>query len=152
MIKRLLRGASLLLVASVALADAAGFKPISQDAFLALPTQGAEAPFVLDVRTPEEYASGYVPGALNIPHDQLASRLAEVPKDRPVVLYCRSGRRAALAAEVLEANGYKDLEHLDGDMQAWTEHGRRTEKPANADACVAALKKGESSPAACKGD
>ena len=47
--------------------------------------------FVLDVRTPEEFAAGHVPGAVNVPHDQLASRLAEVPKDKDVVLYCQSG-------------------------------------------------------------
>lgn len=152
MIRNLLGCACLLLVASVALADESGARPLSQDAFLALPTEGAEAPFVLDVRTPDEYASGYVPGAVNIPHDRLASRLAEVPRDRPVVLYCRSGRRAAVAAELLKANGYQDLEHLEGDMLAWTERGRPTERPKDAAACSAALKSGEADPASCKGD
>ena len=84
--------------------------------------------FVLDVRTPEEYAEGHVPGAVNVPHDQLASRLAEVPKDKDVVVYCRSGRRSALATDVLAANGYKRVSHLDGDMQAWVAHGRQVDK------------------------
>ena len=84
--------------------------------------------FVLDVRTPEEYAEGHVPGAVNVPHDQLASRLAEVPKDKDVVVYCRSGRRAALATDVLAANGYKRVSHLEGDIQAWLARGRPVEK------------------------
>jgi rhodanese-related sulfurtransferase len=90
--------------------------------------------FVLDVRSPEEFAAGHVPGAVNIPHDQVASRLAEIPKDKEVVLYCRSGRRSGLAAEALEANGYKDLRLMQGDMPGWEKAGLPVEgagqKPA----------------------
>ena len=89
---------------------------------------------VIDVRSAEEYAAGHVPGAVNIPHDQVASRLAEIPKDKDVVLYCRSGRRSGLAAETLEANGYKDLQLLQGDMPGWEKAGLPVEvagqKPA----------------------
>src|SRR5512136_1446190 len=53
---------------------------------------------VVDVRTPEEYASGHVPGAINIPYDQLPRRAAEIgPPTTKVVLYCRSGRRSGVA-------------------------------------------------------
>jgi rhodanese-related sulfurtransferase len=83
--------------------------------------------FVLDVRTPKEFAEGHVPGAVNVPYDQVASQLAQIPKDKDVVLYCRSGRRTALAGEVLKANGYSKLEHLQGDMQAWLKDGRPVE-------------------------
>jgi rhodanese-related sulfurtransferase len=90
--------------------------------------------FVLDVRSPEEFAAGHVPGAVNIPHDQVASRLAEIPKNKEVVLYCRSGRRSGLAAETLEANGYKDLRLMQGDMPGWEKAGLPVEgagqKPA----------------------
>ena len=89
---------------------------------------------VIDVRSAEEYAAGHVPGAVNIPYDQVASRLAEIPKDKDVVLYCRSGRRSGLAAETLEANGYKDLQLLQGDMPGWEKAGLPVEvagqKPA----------------------
>jgi phage shock protein E len=89
---------------------------------------------VIDVRSAEEYAAGHVPGAVNIPNDQVASRLAEIPKDKDVVLYCRSGRRSGLAAETLEANGYKDLQLLQGDMPGWEKAGLPVEvagqKPA----------------------
>jgi rhodanese-related sulfurtransferase len=123
--------------------------PISQDAFVALPASGDAAPLVLDVRSPEEYVAGHVPGAVNIPHDQVAARLAEVPKDKDVVLYCRSGRRAGMAGEVLAANGYTRLQHLEGDMLAWVEKGRPVETPKDAAACVAALKGGGATQQAC---
>jgi phage shock protein E len=103
--------------------------PISQEALLEKQSKHPGHLFVLDVRTPQEYAEGHVPGAVNVPHDQLASRLAEVPKDKDVVLYCRSGRRAGIAADVLAANGYTRLSHLEGDMNAWVEKGRPIAKP-----------------------
>jgi rhodanese-related sulfurtransferase len=85
---------------------------------------------VLDVRTPAEYAEGHVPGAINVPHDAVAARLDELAplKDKDVVVYCKSGRRAALALDVLGQNGYTRLRHLDGDMQGWVAAGRPVEK------------------------
>ena len=125
---------------------------LSQDAFLALPKSGDAAPFVLDVRTPEEFVSGHVPGAVNIPYDQVAARLAEVPKDKDVVLYCRSGRRAGLAGEVLTSNGYTRLQHLEGDIVAWQEKQRPTEVPRDPGGCAEALKQGKSQAEACNPD
>jgi rhodanese-related sulfurtransferase len=146
-----LPAACLVFVASVALAGDPDVRPISQDAFLAMPKQGADAPFVLDVRSADEYVSGHVPGATNIPHDEVAARLAEVPKDRPVVLYCRSGRRSGLAAEVLAGQGYRQLRLLEGDMPAWIEKGRPVEKPKDPATCVADLKAGKPGTPACSG-
>jgi phage shock protein E len=76
---------------------------------------------VLDVRTPEEFAAGHVPGARNVAHDQLTAKLAELSslKDKLVVLYCRSGRRSLLAAQTLRAAGFGKLLHLEGDWLAW---------------------------------
>ena len=76
---------------------------------------------VLDVRTPAEFAAGHVPGARNVSHDELPSRLAELSslKDKDVVLYCRSGRRTTLAEQALRAAGFTKLLHLEGDFQAW---------------------------------
>jgi rhodanese-related sulfurtransferase len=125
---------------------------LSQDAFLTLPASGDEAPFVLDVRTPEEYVAGHVPGAVNIPYDQVGARLAEVPKDRTVVLYCRSGKRAGMAAQALAQNGYTKLQHLEGDMPGWIETGRPVETPKDAAACVAALTSGGPVQQACSAD
>ena len=62
---------------------------------------------VLDVRTSQEFEAGHVPGAVNIPYDQVAARSAEVGlKGKPVLLYCRSGRRSAIAASELNKQGF----------------------------------------------
>ena len=135
--------AATMLTAAVSIADQAGPTPsqpaaapaaasgslplISPQALLERQAKKDQSVFVLDVRTPEEYAAGHVPGAVNVPYDQVASHLAKIPKDKEVVLYCRSGRRTGLAAEVLEANGYTKLVHLQGDMQAWLQDGRSVE-------------------------
>jgi len=92
---------------------------------------GAKEPLlILDVRTPEEFAAGHVPGAVNIPHTQIAEHLDEVRKagDVDVVVYCRSGRRAGSAERVLRENGFDKLLHLQGDMLDWMAKGRPVEK------------------------
>lgn len=83
------------------------------------------AGLILDVRSAEEYAEGHIPGAINIPHDQLGSRLAEISshKDKEIVMYCRSGRRVGIAAGVLQPAGFSKLRHLDGDMNGWISKG-----------------------------
>jgi phage shock protein E len=76
---------------------------------------------VLDVRSAEEFAAGHVPGARNVAHDQLHARLQDLAadKDKDVVLYCRSGRRALHAARILRDAGFTRLLHLEGDYPAW---------------------------------
>jgi rhodanese-related sulfurtransferase len=64
---------------------------------------------LLDVRTPEEFASGHIPGAVNIAVESLMSRLSEVPQNQPVVVYCRSGNRSATAAQILSDAGYANI-------------------------------------------
>jgi phage shock protein E len=73
----------------------------------------ASAPLYVDVRTSEEFASGHVAGALHIPYDQMAERWEELAgyRDRPVVLYCRSGRRSGIAQEVLRERGFTRTEN-----------------------------------------
>lgn len=85
---------------------------------------------ILDVRTPEEFAAGHVPGAKNIPHDQLSNRLAELAgaKDKDIIVYCRSGRRSEMALNTLSSQGFKRLLHLEGDMIKWQEEARPIEK------------------------
>jgi phage shock protein E len=69
---------------------------------------------VIDVRTPEEYREGYVQGTTNIPLDELATRVsAAVPnKEAAVAVHCRSGRRSAQAKELLEKQGYRNVQDL----------------------------------------
>jgi rhodanese-related sulfurtransferase/tetratricopeptide (TPR) repeat protein len=88
---------------------------------------------VLDVRTPEEFAAGHVPGARNIPVQQLESRLGELDGARsgPLVVYCRTGHRAGIALQVLAAHGFTRLAHLEGDMQGWLADGLPVEPAAN---------------------
>jgi rhodanese-related sulfurtransferase len=86
---------------------------------------------VLDVRTPAEYAEGHIPGAVNIPHTEIAARIGELEdsRDRDVVVYCRSGVRAAQALEVLEKSGFRRLFHLLGDYTRWSEERRPVVRP-----------------------
>jgi rhodanese-related sulfurtransferase len=140
-----------LLVAAVTVAGDPAPAPVTADQVYERQQQKDTSLFVLDVRAPEEYAAGHVPGAVNIPHDQIASRLAEIPKDKDVVLYCRSGRRSALAGEVLVDNGYQRLQLMQGDMPGWVAKGRPVETPRDPAACAAALKSGAKSPPGCAG-
>lgn len=74
---------------------------------------------LVDVRTPEEYADGHLPGAVNIPVDELGRRLDELgPRDKPVVVYCASGVRSASAARILAAAGFSAVHNL-GAMSNW---------------------------------
>ncbi len=63
-------------------------------------------PVLVDVRTPQEYASGHIPGAVNIPVDDLRSRLGELPRDREIALYCQVGQRGYLATRILLQKGF----------------------------------------------
>jgi rhodanese-related sulfurtransferase len=66
----------------------------------------AERVFLLDVRTPQEFASGHIPGAENIPVDELRSRLEELPRSRKIAAYCQVGQRGYLATRILLQTGY----------------------------------------------
>ena len=88
-----------------------------------------DAPLVLDVRTPEEFAKGHLPGAVLIPHDQLAARLSELDHDRWVLVYCHSGRRATLAQTLLDEHGF-EVRQLDGSWQRWQAEARPEETGA----------------------
>ena len=90
--------------------------------------QAGSGPVFVDVRTPEEFASGRVPGAVNIPVKQLPSRLAELARDDRLVVYCERGPRAAAAIDALLRAGYTDVSHLTGDMAGWRAAGLPIEK------------------------
>lgn len=82
---------------------------------------------LLDVRTPEEFAEGHIGGAMNIDWkaDGFAQKAQEqLAKDRPVMVYCRSGRRSAEAAAVLEKLGFKTY-NLKGGILAWIDAGKQ---------------------------
>jgi hydroxyacylglutathione hydrolase len=83
----------------------------------------AAGAFLLDVRRAAELAeTGRIPGAHNIAHTRLLERIAEVPKNRPVVVYCRTGRRSTYAAGLLDRLGYRAT-NVAGGIESWTARG-----------------------------
>jgi rhodanese-related sulfurtransferase len=77
-----------------------------------------ENALAVDVREPEEWQAGRIEGSLWIPLGELAGRAGELPRDRPIVVVCRSGSRSAYAADALVAAGY-DARNLAGGLQSW---------------------------------
>ena len=75
---------------------------------------------LLDVRTPEEFAMGAIAGAINIPLDDIRSRLQEIPSDKPVYIYCAIGLRGYLALKILTAHGYKNVKNLSGGYKTYS--------------------------------
>ena len=75
-----------------------------------------ETSFLLDVRSADEFATGHLPGASNIPHTELRARLAEVPSGAAVRVYCASGFRSYLALRVLRQSGWEDVASLSGGL------------------------------------
>ena len=79
--------------------------------------QTPQAPqFVIDVRSAAEFDSGHIEGAVNIPHDEIGTRITEVTedKDQAIVLCCRSGGRAGIALRALQELGYTQVENAGG--------------------------------------
>ena len=77
---------------------------------------------LIDVRSPSEFAAGHIPGAINIPMDQIESRLDDLTPNRPIVLICQMGKRARMTAGLLEPCAFQ-LSVLEGGTSAWTQAG-----------------------------
>ncbi len=81
-------------------------------------------PFLfLDVRTPQEYAAGHVPGAKNIPLQVLANHLDEIPRSGKVFVYCESGARSTKATRVLVDAGFDNIINMKASMRGWRAAG-----------------------------
>lgn len=74
---------------------------------------------LIDVRTPQEYAQGHIPGALNIPIDQLPAKVGSIDKNKPVAVYCATGARSLNAKQFLAAQGHKDVINLQNGIASW---------------------------------
>jgi rhodanese-related sulfurtransferase len=94
--------------------------------------QRLAAAAIIDVREPAEYATGHIPGAINIPRGMLEFQIDNHPllakaadaaaeRSRPIVVYCQTGGRAALAAATLRELGYSNVESIKGGIRAWAE-------------------------------
>ncbi|WP_038056105.1 rhodanese-like domain-containing protein [Thermus amyloliquefaciens] len=75
--------------------------------------------FILDVREPSEFKDGRIPGAVNIPIRDLPKRLGEIPKGKPIIVYCGIGHRGAMALVFLRGQGY-NVKSILGGYKAWT--------------------------------
>ena len=81
----------------------------------------ADKPYLLDVRTPLEFAAGHIPGAISLPVDELRNRLADVPIGWPIVAYCQVGQRGYLATRILMQAGYT-VSNLGGGYKTYLLH------------------------------
>jgi rhodanese-related sulfurtransferase len=83
---------------------------------------------ILDVREPDEYKAGHIPGIKPIPMGEVADRLAEIPKDKPVIVTCQSGNRSGQVAKYLREQGYTNIHNMQGGFGAWQAAGYPVEK------------------------
>jgi hydroxyacylglutathione hydrolase len=93
---------------------------------------GDPGAIVLDVREPAEYAGGHVPGAINIPQADIATRMDEIPRDRPVNVICQGGMRSLRATQFLWQSGYRQVINVRGGTAAWIDAG----KPVSTDESI----------------
>ena len=93
--------------------------------------QAATAARVLDVREPDEFAAGHLPGAVNVPRGMLEFRIGELQPDgdAAILLYCKTSGRAALATQSLHSLGYTQLRSVAGGFDQWQADGLSVEKP-----------------------
>ncbi|MDQ3997982.1 MAG: MBL fold metallo-hydrolase [Gemmatimonadota bacterium] len=93
-----------------------------------------QPPVVLDVRERDEWEAGHIAGALNVPLGHLSERIAELERDRPLVLHCQSGGRSSVGASVLRAHGFSNVINLTDGFTGWQRRGLPVERPAPAEA------------------
>ncbi|WP_240008497.1 rhodanese-like domain-containing protein [Pseudaquidulcibacter saccharophilus] len=76
---------------------------------------------IIDVRTPEEFAGGHVPNAVNIDFKspEFAQNLKRLPKEKPYIVYCRTGHRSGLSMDAFKQLGFKDVYNVAGGITAW---------------------------------
>ncbi|GMQ75225.1 MAG: hypothetical protein BMS9Abin01_0471 [Gammaproteobacteria bacterium] len=113
-----------------AVVSAAHLDPVMTQGQLMDRITNGQAPPLIDVRTPGEFRSGRIPGAINIPLQEFEQRLAELStyRDREVVVYCETGVRASYGARRLESLGFEELRFVDGDLVAWRKAGLPMER------------------------
>lgn len=96
---------------------------ISVDQAATMREQGA---FILDVREPQEWQEYHIPGSTLIPLGELPARLSEVPKDKEIVVVCRSGNRSRSGFEILAKNGFSRVTSMAGGLKEWAAKGYET--------------------------
>ena len=81
---------------------------------------------IVDVRTREEYDSGHIEGAILIPVSELEGRIIELSKEEELLIYCRTGNRSSNSVNILKANGYTKIFHMNDGIIAWIQAGYPT--------------------------
>jgi hydroxyacylglutathione hydrolase len=99
---------------------------------LAVRMEGSEPPLVLDVRNTSEYAGEHIPDSRHIPYGDLAERIDELPRDRPIATICRGGKRSGLAASILRREGFAEVLHVGQGVGTWRAGGHPVESGAPA--------------------
>jgi len=90
--------------------------------------EGPAAPLVVDLRKPVEFGIAHIPGAVNIPLDELEARIDEIRHEHGVLIYCINGARTRQAEPIVYANDIEHVYHLDGALQGWIQGGHPIEK------------------------
>ena len=96
----------------------------------------ADDAYLLDVREDDEWRAGHIPGAAHVPMSGLLARIAEVPKDRDVVVVCKVGARSAQVTAYLAQQGWPSVRNLDGGVVSWVQAGRPFVSETGAEATV----------------
>lgn len=117
----------MLFFACAALAMAAGYKDLGSREAQTLLSKTKNV-YLLDVRTPDEYRQAHLKGAVLIPLSEMDRRINEVPKNRPVVVYCAVGSRSGMVARLLAGHGYREVYNLRDGIVGWYRSGFAIER------------------------
>jgi len=110
------------LIITASLCLAAG--PVSLNSVQAKALMASNSRVVLlDVRTPEEYRQAHLRGALLIPLGELAKRVQEIPRGRPLLIYCAVGARSVSAADFLASRGHREIYQMSDGLVGWYKNG-----------------------------
>ncbi len=99
--------------------DVLAYTPQTSAASIAKWVGEPDAPYLLDVRTPGEWRQRHIEGSVNLPLNRLTGQLNQIPRNRPIVVFCAGGYRSSIAGSLLQRNGFGRLTELTGGMAAW---------------------------------
>ena len=117
------------LAATMLLPAAAGAQAVAVTLEQARAEHEGGRALLVDIREPDEHAAGVAAGAKLLPMRQLSSRIAELPRDRPVLLICNTQNRSRATYEALRERGYTNLRYVNGGMSEWVRRGWPVAKP-----------------------
>jgi rhodanese-related sulfurtransferase len=102
--------------------------PVEIDVTTTAALQKQSDVLLIDVREPDEYEAGHIPGITLIPMGEVPDRLSEIPKDKTVIVTCRSGNRSGQITDFLREQGYEQVHNMQGGIVAWEKAGLPIEK------------------------